>query len=207
MSITRDQVALWLEGIAAGVIVLDRDNEGMARAALGYLGGRKPAPPPATLPPGNLTPHFTLAEFTASDTAEEQGIDNTPSDVEVDELAETAQLMELVRALCGGNAVLISSGYRCPELNAAVGGASNSAHLYGCAADIEIPDFGDPLTVCRAIMPSVAQLGIDQLIYETSSDGSAWVHVGRAVPGGDPPRGQCFSVINGATVNTPFPGD
>jgi len=43
-TITLDQVAMWLRGIAQGVIVLDRDNEGMAAAALGYLGELQPAP-------------------------------------------------------------------------------------------------------------------------------------------------------------------
>jgi hypothetical protein len=41
-TITLDQVAMWLRGIAQGVIVLDRDNEAMAAAALGYLGETKP---------------------------------------------------------------------------------------------------------------------------------------------------------------------
>jgi zinc D-Ala-D-Ala carboxypeptidase len=150
---------------------------------------------PPSLPSGYLTPNFTLAEFITSDTAAMNGIDNTPSDVEVDELAETAELMELVRARCGDHPVLISSGYRCPELNAAVGGAENSAHLYGCGVDFTIPAFGSPLEVARAIEPHMNEWGIDQLIYEM-----AWVHIGRAIPPSTP-RNQCLTINDGGTYN------
>jgi len=45
-------------------------------------------------------------------------------------------------------------------LNAAVGGAANSAHLYGCAADFTIPAFGSVLDVCKAIEPHLAEWGV-----------------------------------------------
>jgi zinc D-Ala-D-Ala carboxypeptidase len=195
-SITLDQIEIWLRGIAAGVLDLTRDNEGMAAATLGYLGAAEPAgPQPPPLPAGHLTPHFTLAEFIASDTAAMKGIDNTPDADEVDELGATAELMELVRSACGGKPVLISSGYRCPELNNAVGGTSNSAHLYGCAADFTIPAFGSPLEICRAIEPHLNEWGIDQLIYE-----GGWVHLGRAIPP-TTPRAQCLTINSGGTYN------
>jgi zinc D-Ala-D-Ala carboxypeptidase len=152
-------------------------------------------PQPPRLPPGHLTPHFTLAEMIASDTADAEGIENLPDADEVDELGETALLLEKVRALCGGQPVLISSGFRCPELNAAVGGAANSAHLYGCAADFIIPDFGSPLDVCHAIEPHLNEWGVDQLIYEMT-----WVHIGRAIPP-TTPRAQCLTINNGGTYN------
>jgi hypothetical protein len=143
-------------------------------------------PPP--LAKFHLTPHFTLAELTRSDTAQAQGIDNTPDADEVDELGETALLLEKVRTLCGNHPVVVSSGFRCPELNAAVGGASNSAHLYGCAADFTVPGFGSVLDVCHAIRPHLAAWGVDQLIYE-----NGWVHIGRAIPPSTA-RAQCLTI-------------
>ena len=151
---------------------------------------------PDDVPADHLSPHFTLSEFIASDTAAMQGIDNTPDNDALAQLEMTADLMELVRAICGSNPVLITSGYRCPELNAAVGGASNSAHLYGCAADFTIPAFGSVLDVCNAIEPYLAEWGIDQLIYENES----WVHIGRANPGTEP-RYECLTINSAGTFN------
>src|SRR5262245_51571949 len=93
-------------------------------------------------PRTQLTSHFTLEEYLHSDTAEAEGIDNTPDFEIVSRLTTLALVMEKVRALFGGLPIYISSGYRCPELNEAVGGAAESAHKYGCANDFTIPDFG-----------------------------------------------------------------
>ncbi len=149
----------------------------------------------AKLPPGYLTPHFTLAEMVASDTADACGITNTPGADEIANLTDTCELLELVRARCGGHPVIVTSGYRCPDLNDEIGGADDSAHLYGCAADFTIPDFGDPLEVCLAIEPHLSEWGVDQLIYEMT-----WVHIGRAIPPGTP-RCQCLTINDGATYN------
>lgn len=113
--------------------------------------------------------HFTLDEFTQSQTAVRKGIDNTPSE-EV-----TANLEALVRNILDplrerlGQAITISSGYRSPVLNKAVGGAKNSQHLTGEAADINCPAIGTErlFDVLRA-----SGLPFDQLIEE-----GTWVHV------------------------------
>ena len=118
----------------------------------------------------NLTPHFTLEELTASQSAARLGLDNTPPPEMVDALKRTAQLLEEVRALLG-RPVLVSSGYRAPAVNRAVGGAANSAHMLGCAADFSCPSFGSPLDICRAIARS--DIAFDQLIHEFR----AWVHI------------------------------
>src|SRR5262249_25598518 len=81
----------------------------------------------------------------------------------------------------------------------AVGGASNSAHLYGCAADFTIPDFGDVQDICHALEAHLRELCIDQLIDE-SGTGARWVHVGRAIPPSTAPRCQCLTIANGATT-------
>jgi len=85
-----------------------------------------------------LSPHFTLEEFTVSQTATRLGIDNTPSGQVIANLQNLCvNLLEPLRLRVGP--IKISSGYRCSLLNKRVGGASNSDHLYGCAADILVP--------------------------------------------------------------------
>lgn len=70
-----------------------------------------------------LTPHFSLLEMTQSDTGERAGIDNTPSGVTLSNLVRTCGVLELIRALLGNKTMTATSGYRCPPLNALVGGA------------------------------------------------------------------------------------
>lgn len=117
-----------------------------------------------------LSDHFSLAELCASQTAARLGIDNTPPASIVDALRKTARLLEQVRALLG-KPILVSSGYRAPQVNRAVRGAANSAHMLGCAADFACPAFGSPLEVCREIAQS--DIAYDQLIHEFR----AWVHI------------------------------
>jgi hypothetical protein len=128
-----------------------------------------------------LTEHFSLAEFTVSETAARHGIDNVPplGSPERANLKRTAELMEEVRAILG-HPILITSGYRGPEVNAAVGGSKNSAHMSGLAADFICPGFGNPLAICHKLRPHMRKLGIDQVIHEYST----WVHLG--LTGGEP---------------------
>lgn len=121
----------------------------------------------------NLSPHFTLAEFTVSETAARRGIDNTPREAFVlENLKRIAGVMESIRAILE-NPVIVSSGFRCLDLNSAIGSKPTSAHVVGLAADFICPGYGTPYDVCRAIEPHVRRLGIDQLIYEHT-----WIHVG-----------------------------
>lgn len=123
-----------------------------------------------------LTPNFTLAEFTDSQTAARQGIHNVPSPhgQEHANLIRLAQTMEKVRTLLGDKPILISSGYRSREVNAAVGGSKSSAHMSGLAADFTCPGFGSPRAICKRLEPHMQELGIDQLIHEYDQ----WVHLG-----------------------------
>lgn len=205
---TPSQIDTWLHGIAQGIIDLSRDNEGMAKATQSYIasleaGKPAPGPEPEALPPGYLSPHFTLQEMTYSATAEANGIDNTPNEQELVELTKTADLLEEIRSILGNVPVAVSSGFRSEQVNRLVGGASNSAHRWGGAADISAPNCGDPLAICRKIEPHMVALGIDQLIYE-SGGGAYWVHVGRPAPGNGA-RAQAFTIANGATTYSPFP--
>jgi zinc D-Ala-D-Ala carboxypeptidase len=123
-----------------------------------------------------LTTNFTLEEFLVSDTAAREGIDeqfNPPPEI-VANLTKLANTLEVVRALLGSVPIIVSSGYRCPRLNAAVKGSSvTSSHLDGLAADFTAPKFGDPLAVCRKIAAST-HLDYDQVIYEYAR----WCHLG-----------------------------
>ena len=123
-----------------------------------------------------LTEHFSLEELTASEVAVRKGIDNTPSDEIVANLRILAAGLERIRAVLG-HPIHVSSGYRCPALNAAVGGSHDSMHMRGLAADIICPRFGPPLAVCRAIAD--AAIATDQIIHEFGH----WTHVAFAAPG------------------------
>lgn len=116
-----------------------------------------------------LSPHFSLEELTASSTARRLGIDNTPPAEALANLAVTANGLEGVRSLLG-QPMRIDSGFRCPALNRAVGGAKTSAHMSGYAADFVCPEFGDPLAIVKAIAAS--ELPFDQVIQE-----GTWVHI------------------------------
>jgi len=117
-----------------------------------------------------LSEHFNLDEFTASETALRRGIDNTPGPAITEKLRMLAATLEQVRTLLGGNAIRISSGFRCLELNRAIGSGDLSAHTLGYAVDFTCPGFGTPKEVANKIAES--SIKVDQLIYE-----GTWVHL------------------------------
>lgn len=131
----------------------------------------------------NLTPHFSLEEFTASDTAARQGIDNTLPTNMIRTATDTCLMLESIRAFLSKTAgsdisIDITSGYRCLSLNRAIGSADTSDHPKAMAADIKAPDFGTPYEVCMALVPHINELGIGQMIYEFGS----WTHVSTRTP-------------------------
>ena len=123
----------------------------------------------------NLSKNFTLTEYTKSQTALRQGIDNTPGD---EHLASAKLLFEKVVQPVRDHfgPTVINSGYRGPALNAAVGGSSSSQHCKGEAVDIECP--GVPNYDVAKWIEDI--LDFDQLILEFYTPGipdSGWVHV------------------------------
>jgi uncharacterized protein YcbK (DUF882 family) len=136
-----------------------------------------------------LTRHITLEEMTDSQTAARRGINNVPppSSHEHKNLKRTAEVMEEVRTILGDQPILISSGYRCPPLNTAVGGSKGSAHMSGLAVDFSCPSFGTPLQICKKLQPYMKALGIDQLIHEYNT----WVHLGLSA---DAPRHMALTI-------------
>lgn len=125
-----------------------------------------------------LSEHFTAAELCVSQWAARRGVSNAPPPDVLANLRRTAATMEHVRAVLNGKPLLVSSGYRSPRVNAAIGGARNSAHLRGLAVDFTCPGFGSHLAVCRAI--EAGDIAYDQLIHEYPPNG--WVHIDFDLP-------------------------
>ena len=144
-----------------------------------------------------LSEHFRLEEFTRSATATKLGIDNTPSAEAVSNLKALCEnVLEPLRAFINSGSphnqgvewgLIISSGYRSPALNEAVGGAKNSQHMAGEACDIRIPqhDFageqGQRFThrdiLHRWFTWIMNNCDFDQLIKETTDHRTYWIHV------------------------------
>ena len=120
-----------------------------------------------------LGQYFTISELTRSATAQSHHIDNTPTPAIRAKLeALIVNCLDPIRRIYG-RPVIVSSGYRCPQLNSLVGGVSNSQHTKGEAADL-IPASGGSLA---ALARAAIQFGdFDQLILEQAG-GSKWIHV------------------------------
>lgn len=107
----------------------------------------------------NLSRHFSLAELTATET----GLDNKPLPEHLIALYVTAFGMEQVRHVVGDRACIVSSGYRCPKVNRAVGGVANSDHALGYACDFHV--WGLPTLDAGKLIVNSSLL-FDQLILE-----------------------------------------
>ena len=129
----------------------------------------------------NITMHKTIEELYASKTAKDKGINNMPSVREMVNLVYlAAYVLEPLRKAMG-EPIKIGSGFRCQQLNRAVGGVSNSQHLTGQAADLCID--GDLKKGKRWFNYIKDHLPFDQLIWEHNpKTGSYWVHVSFVYP-------------------------
>lgn len=124
--------------------------------------------------------YFSLHEFLNSATAKRLGIDNTPTFEIVDNLNKLADYLDIIREKVG-KPILISSGFRCPVLNKAVGGVANSQHQKGLAADLFCADMESLEKVLRETG------GFDQLIKEhRKGSNSFWFHVSVCSRNGKP---------------------
>lgn len=117
--------------------------------------------------------YFTLDELIHSDTADRLGIDNTPTSEAISNLNDlVTNVLDNLRG-GWGRPIIVTSGYRCKELNAAVGGTRNSQHLKGQAADIISNDFDG---FRRFVRRWCKDNEFDQCIFEHSSN-SEWIHI------------------------------
>jgi hypothetical protein len=117
----------------------------------------------------SLTKNFTIAEASFSEYATRHGIDNSIPEELMPNIHRQAELMEKIRYELN-TPIHITSWYRCPELNQAIGGALASFHKLGLACDF-ISSFGSPVEICKVILK--AGIEFDQLLDE-----GTWVHVG-----------------------------
>ena len=124
-----------------------------------------------------MTPHFSLEEFTASDTAARLGIDNSLPDELRDNAMKTLQMMERIR-LHINSPISITSGYRCEALNKAIGSKPGSDHTLAFAVDFKASRAGTPAQIAKSLALVVDMLGIGQLILEFQS----WCHVSYCSP-------------------------
>jgi hypothetical protein len=140
----------------------------------------------------NLTPHFTLEELTASETAERNGWDNSPNDAELANLTRLADFLEQVKVVLDGKPIMISSGLRTKKVNDAVGSKDSSQHRTGCACDFRVPGM-TPDEVVRKIMAS--GIAFDQVIREFDR----WTHI--SIPNSDDtsPRKQALIIDKAGT--------
>lgn len=118
--------------------------------------------------------YFTIEEMIKSSTATAKRIDNTPNQTVIDSLTKLIEAVLDPLREAYGKPITVTSGYRCPVLNKAVGGSKTSDHMNGCAADI----VGTPNTPKenKRLFNLIQELKLpfDQVIDEKNF---SWVHV------------------------------
>lgn len=119
--------------------------------------------------------HFTIKELTKSSTALTLGIDNTPSQEVIINLTNLVnEVLDSAREIIGCP-IIVSSGYRSPELNKRIGGAQNSQHMTGCAVDIQLKDRSRH----KELFEILKTMDFDQLIDEYDL---SWIHISYVSP-------------------------
>ena len=136
-----------------------------------------------------MTPHFTLAELTATS---HRQFDNTPNEAETANLQRLAEFLEQVKEALDGKPIMINSGFRSKQVNDSVGSKDTSQHRIGCAADIRVPGM-TPDQVVRAVI--AAGLPYDQIIREFD----AWTHVSVTNTPDGAPRRQALIIDKAGT--------
>ena len=122
-----------------------------------------------------LAPHFTMAEVVRSSTAKAKGIDNSVPIHLNRNIGRIAEFMECVRWFLGDVVINVSSWYRCPTLNKAIGGSETSAHMKGLAMD-----FSHSVLALEEVFVEIkeSRLPFDQLIIEGTQGKAEWMHIG-----------------------------
>lgn len=138
-----------------------------------------------------LTDHFSLYDLTKTSWAQHQEKNRDVSPIQVIKLTQVARLLEHVMFVLG-TPLIVSSGYRCPDLNKAVGSTDRSQHLLCEAADF-IPGQQDMGIAFRTLWKDVKDNGanVGQLIYETAPRPGgyvSWLHISLGTPYRDEDR-------------------
>lgn len=121
--------------------------------------------------------HFKFSDFVDSEKARELGIDNRPDFYRCMNIGVLMDFLDKMREAWGG-AIIVNSGYRCEELNNAVGGKPTSGHLSGYAADLRMPTGGVSIDVFYDWL--MRWLGKEKIKYDEcfleKGKRSVWVH-------------------------------
>lgn len=131
----------------------------------------------------NISEHFTLQEFLKSDTAMRKGFveqNNPPAEIVINLKKLAQEVAEPIRSKFGSFSP--TCAYRCPRLNAEVGGAKNSMHLTGEAFDETFYDsHGTNISadVFYFLVENRKNIPFTELIWEKGTiDTPQWIHVG-----------------------------
>jgi hypothetical protein len=124
-----------------------------------------------------LSKNLSLGEVTKSNTATRRGIDNNPNELQLKALKDIATAIFQPIRDHFGKPIYVSSGFRSPALNKAIGGSSKSQHCSGEALDLDMDGRDGPTN--REIFDFIRKnLFFDQLIWEFGDDYNPnWVHV------------------------------
>ena len=126
-----------------------------------------------------LSEHFSLAELTKTNT----GIENVPSEAQVENLKRVCRWLERLRRRWndkygdGDAPIIINSGFRSPEVNKAVGGVPSSNHLTGCAVDIRCIGMEQALRYASILLDisDMSREDFDELLIEQKRS-VIWIH-------------------------------
>lgn len=138
-----------------------------------------------------------MEEASHSDTAKKLNIDNSIPESLLNNLQRMCARLEEVRALVG-QPIMISSFYRCPELNTKVGGSKSSAHM-----DCRAVDFNAKFNTAEMVFNKIkdSKIEIDQCIIEQDKRGNEWVHIAIEKEG-ESPRNEFLRGIKGDTSSS-----
>lgn len=121
----------------------------------------------------NLVPHFTFFELAGTSNEQYKKLNLLKAQEQMGKMYMLAGFAERVREIVG-KPLIITSGYRCPELNKAIGGAITSQHIFCEAIDFVVKGLR-PEDVFNRIVTS--DLKYNQIIIERNTKGSQWVHI------------------------------
>lgn len=121
----------------------------------------------------NLTPHFTIEELAGTSNVQYKKLNLLKAQEQMGKMYMLAGFAERVREIIG-KPMIITSGYRCPELNKAIGGALTSQHIFCEALDFVVKGLRVEDIFNRIV---TSDLKYNQIIIERNKSGSQWVHL------------------------------
>ena len=135
--------------------------------------------------------YFNLKEFERSSVADKYNIDNTIPKELIPHIEELIDFLNPIREVWG-KPIVVTSGYRCKELNKKVRGVDSSAHTIGYGVDLVSGDFRVFSNFIKSYFMSHPEIKFDQVIIEKSGK-SQWVHIG-LYNKDNKQRGQLFNI-------------